>query len=69
MTESAAGESIAPPRPWIARPTISCVSEVARPLASEAREKTATPAMNRERLPSRSAARPPSSRKPPKNSV
>src|SRR6266566_2778955 len=44
-------------------------ADVARPLTSEAAENRRSPAMNRRCVPNRSAARPPSSRKPPKTSV
>ncbi len=64
--ESAEGAMIAPPTPWIPRITIRVVSDSAKPHPSEAAVKTTTPATKTIRLPSRSAARPPSSRKPPK---
>ena len=64
--ESAAGEMIAAPRPWAARAAISCPSVEAKPAASEATATSIRPAMNTRRRPSRSAVRPPSSRKPPK---
>ena len=48
---------------------ISIVEDCASPLNSEAAENSATPTMNRRLRPSRSPARPPSSRKPPKTSV
>src|SRR4051794_1872918 len=67
--DSAAGEMIAAPRPWTARAVISQPSDCARPPASEARLKSTRPPMNTRRRPKRSAARPPSSRKPPKVSV
>jgi hypothetical protein len=66
MIESAAGETIAPPRPWTPRATISQPSDWARPPASDAREKRIRPRMNIRRRPIRSARRPPRSRKPPK---
>ncbi len=69
MIDSAAGETSAPPRPCSARAATSHVSEVARPLSSEANEKIATPQRNSLRRPNRSPARPPSSRKPPNTSV
>ena len=56
---------IAPPSPCTARDAISIPSDCASPHASEASVKSATPTMNTRRRPSRSAARPPSSRKPP----
>ena len=66
MIERTAGETIAAPRPWKPRATIRNDSEVARPHASEEAVKTTRPDMNTRRRPSRSAARPPRSRKPPK---
>ena len=63
--ESAAGEMIAAPRPCTARAPISIPSDCARPQTSEAAVKTTTPTRKTRRRPSRSAARPPSSRKPP----
>ena len=69
MIDSAAGESSAPPSPCRPRPTISIVEVCARPFSSEAAENSATPATNSRLRPSRSPARPPSSRKPPKISV
>src|SRR3954468_1023561 len=68
-SEKAAGESSAAPRPWTARAEMSHTSLWARPPASEAPAKRMRPAMNSRRRPSRSANRPPSSRKPPKVSV
>ena len=67
--ESAAGEMIAAPTPWIARAAMSVASDVARPQTSDAPEKSARPAMNIRRRPSRSAVRPPSMSRPPKVSV
>ena len=67
--DRAAGDTIAPPRPWRARATISHSEEGASPFSSEAPVKTTTPATNSRRRPMKSAARPPSSRKPPKASV
>ena len=69
MIESAAGETRAPPSPWSARPAISIPDVCARPLSSEAALNTITPAANNRLRPSRSVARPPSNRKPPKMSV
>ena len=63
--ESAAGEMIAAPRPWIARAPIRTLSDEARPQRSEATVKTTTPTRKTRRRPKRSAARPPSSRNPP----
>ena len=67
--DSAAGSRTAAPRPWRPRMMIRNVSVVASAQASEAAVKMASPAMNRRRRPSRSAARPPSSRNPPKVSA
>ena len=67
--ESAAGERIAAPRPWTARAAISVPSLSAKPPAREASAKSTSPPMNTRRRPSRSASRPPSSRKPPKVST
>jgi hypothetical protein len=55
---------IAPPKPWTSLAAISTPDDVARPLASEAAMNSSTPVMKTWRRPSRSAARPPSSRKP-----
>jgi hypothetical protein len=63
--ESAAGDRIAAPRPCTARAAISCPSVSANPPASEASANSTRPDMNTRRRPSRSAMRPPSSRKPP----
>ena len=63
--DSAAGASSAPPRPWVARKAISEPADQAKPASSELTVKRAMPAMNSRRRPSRSAMRPPSSRKPP----
>ena len=63
--DSAAGESSAAPRPWRARKPIREPSDQASPSSSELAVKSAIPAMNRRRRPSRSAMRPPSSRTPP----
>src|SRR6202012_4592234 len=51
------------------RATSSQAADCARPPAREAAEKTTNPTMNTRRRPSRSAARPPSSRNPPNVSV
>ena len=64
--DSAAGSTIAAPRPWMPRMMIRNVSLVASAQASEATVKMASLAMNRRQQPARSAARPPSSRNPPK---
>ncbi len=65
MIESVAGETIAPPSPCIARKMISAVPLPESPQASEPPMKSTIPTMKTRRRPSRSAARPPSSRKPP----
>ena len=67
--DSAAGSTTAAPRPWIPRMMIRNVSLVASAQPSEAPVKTPSPAMNRRLRPSRSAARPPNSRNPPKVSA
>ncbi len=67
--ESAAGEMIAAPSPWAARATISWPSVAEKPAASEATATSSRPAMKTLRRPTRSAVRPPSSRKPPKVST
>jgi hypothetical protein len=67
--DSADGETIAAPSPWIARAPISDASLHASPARSEPRVNTTRPTRNTRRRPSRSAARPPSSRKPPNTSA
>jgi len=69
MIDSAAGDTIAPPSPWNPRATSNSPSDWEIPHTSDATANTAMPAMNSRRRPSRSAARPPSSRNPPKISV
>ena len=66
---SAAGVTVAAPRPWMARAPIRDISLQARPQSSEPMVKMIVPAMNTRRRPRRSAVRPPSSRKPPKTSA
>ena len=66
MIESAAGESIAAPRPWPARAANSVAAPPASAEASDESVKTLRPARNTRRRPSRSAARPPSSSRLPK---
>ena len=68
-SESAAGARSAAASPWIARAPISHAELSASPPASEASENTPRPMTNTRRRPSRSAIRPPSSRKPPKVST
>ena len=67
--DSAAGRTIAAPSPCRQRIGIRNSSAVASPQPSEAAVKRARPASKMRRRPSRSAARPPSSRKPPKVSA
>ena len=67
--DSAAGSTTAAPRPSMPRMMIRNVSLVASAHASEAAVKMAMPAMNSRLRPSRSAARPPNSRNPPKVSA
>ena len=69
MIESAAGDRIAPPRPWTARAAISQPSDCAKPPTRDAAANSNSPLMNTLRRPSRSATRPPSSRNPPKVST
>ena len=61
---SDAGAITAPPRPWTARAPISTACELASPPISDATANRTSPETNTIRRPSRSAARPPSSRKP-----
>ena len=65
ISESATADTSAPPSPWTARAPTSMPCVVARPHASEAAVKSAIPARNIRRCPSRSPRRPPSRRKPP----
>ena len=65
MIDSTAGETIAAPTPCITRAAISTPIVLASPHASDAALKIVTPIMNIRRRPSRSAARPPSSSRPP----
>ena len=69
MMASAAGEMNAAPKPWSARDPISIPELVASPSRSEAAVKTTRPKRNSLLRPSRSPARPPSRRKPPKTRV
>jgi len=66
---SVLGAASAAPRPWATRAATSVAGESAKPPASEATVKSATPAISSRRRPSRSPARPPSSSSPPKTSV
>ena len=63
--ESAAGEMIAAPMPCTARAPIRTPMLPARPQTSEAIVKRVRPTRKMRLRPSRSAMRPPSSRKPP----
>ncbi len=63
--DSAAGETSAAPRPCSERNAISDPSDHASPSSSELTVKSASPAMNSRRRPSRSAIRPPSRSMPP----
>ncbi|HTZ87872.1 MAG TPA: hypothetical protein VMB05_14490 [Solirubrobacteraceae bacterium] len=69
MIARLAGEITAPPTPCSARAAISIEEESASAQTSEASENNAVPARNTRRRPSRSAARPPSNRKPANVSV
>ena len=64
-----AGARMAPPMPWAARAAISQLPVWARPPIRLQTVKTPRPIMNTRRRPKRSAARPPSIRKPAKVSV
>jgi hypothetical protein len=63
--ERAAGSMMAAPSPWTALVAIRNASPVASAHPSDAAVNTASPSIRIRRRPSRSAARPPSSRKPP----
>jgi hypothetical protein len=63
--DSAAGVISAAPSPWASRAPISMPEFCASPPASDARPNSTVPATSVRRRPSRSANRPPSSRKPP----
>ena len=64
--DSAVGVMIAAAIPCTTRATISAASDPASPHASDAAANSAVPTANTRRRPSRSAARPPSSSRPPK---
>ena len=64
--ESAAGVIDAAPIPCSARAAINIAPDGASPPSSDASANTATPATKTRRLPSRSAALPPSNNRPPK---
>src|SRR5256714_492059 len=63
--DRAAGERMAAPSPCTARAAISWPESTASPPAREASADSTSPDMKTARLPSRSAARPPSRRNPP----
>ena len=63
--DSAAGDIIAAPKPWASRAPTSSPWLSANPQASEEAANSAVPAISSRRRPSRSPARPPSSRNPP----
>ena len=63
--DSAAGAASAAPRPCTARDATSIASDSARPAVSDAAANRTSPATRMRLRPSRSAARPPSSRNPP----
>jgi len=69
MIDRAVGVMIAAPAPWATRAASSAAGDQASPHSSDAAVKNTTPAMNTRRRPSRSAARPPSSSRPPKVSA
>jgi hypothetical protein len=66
MIDSAAGDSIAAPSPWLARAANSPPPLVATAEASDESMNTARPEKKMRRRPSRSAARPPSRSRLPK---
>ena len=68
MIDSAAGESMAAPRPWPARAANSAPAVPAMAEANDETVKTPRPVRNIRRRPSRSAARPPKSSRLPKTS-
>src|SRR5579859_7183537 len=67
--ERAAGSMIAAPMPWTARAPIMNPTPVASAAASDATVNSPRPTIRMRRRPSRSAARPPSSKNPPKVSA
>ena len=67
--ESAAGDKSAAPSPCTARAVTNQPLDVASPQKREAVVKTTTPVTKTRRLPSLSATRPPSIKKPPKNNA
>ena len=66
VIEKTDGERIAPAAPWARRAAMSMPGLVDSPAQSEVAKNSARPTMNSRRRPSRSPARPPRSRKPPK---
>ena len=69
MIDSAAGAMSAAPSPWSPRKTMSASDVGASPFSSEATVKITTPIRKMRLRPTRSPARPPSRRNPPKMSV
>jgi hypothetical protein len=69
MIERAVGVMIAAPTPWTTRAASSAAGDQPSPHTSDAAVNNRTPVMNRRRRPSRSAARPASSNRPPKVSA
>jgi hypothetical protein len=69
MIESAAGATSAAPRPWSPRQTISISELTESPFSSEAIVKMTRPTRKMRLRPTRSPARPPRSRNPPKTSA
>src|SRR5262249_31311680 len=64
-SDSAAGAMSAAPVPCTSRAATRSPASFARPAVSDETAKTARPVISMRRRPSRSASRPPSSRKPP----
>ena len=68
MMDSAAGESMAAPRPWPARAANSAAAVPASAEATDETVKTPRPVRNMRLRPTRSASRPPNRRRLPKTS-
>jgi len=68
-SESAAGETKAPAKPWITRAAISIPPDWLNPPSIDAPMNRTKPVKNMRRRPTTSASRPPSMRKPPKVSA
>ncbi len=68
-SDSAAGETKAPAKPWIKRAAISIPPDWLNPPSMDAPMKRTKPVTNMRRRPTTSASRPPSMRKPPKVSA